>query len=58
MCVARHAQIIRNSNFIISLKYLMKEVSDEVDLLHADKNENFLQINVMIFDGDGQAFPK
>ena len=36
----------------------MKEVSDEVDLLHADKNENFLQINVMIFDGDGQAFPK
>ena len=58
MCVARHAQIIHNSNFIIFLKYLMKEVSDEVDLLHADKNENFLQINVMIFDGDGQAFPK
>ena len=28
----------------------MKEVSDEVDFLHADKNENFLQIDVMIFD--------
>ena len=39
-------------------------MSDEVDFLHADKNENFIQIDVMIFDagmifdGDGQAFPK
>ena len=39
-------------------------MSDEVDFLHADKNENFIQIDIMIFDagmifeGDGQAFPK
>ena len=26
--------------------------------LHADKSERFLQINAMIFDRDGQAFPK
>ena len=33
-------------------------MSDEVDFLHADKHESFLQIDNMIFDGDGQAFPK
>ena len=54
----------QNNKFAISLQCLKKEVSDEVDFLHADKNENFIQIDVMIFDagmlfdGDGQAFPK
>ena len=33
-------------------------MSDEVDFLHAYKRESFLQINTMILDGDGQAFPK
>ena len=32
-------------------------MSDEVDLLHAYKHESFLEIDTMIFDGDGQAFP-
>ena len=27
-------------------------------LLLADKHESFLQVDTMIFDGDGQAFPK
>ena len=36
----------------------MKKSSDKVDLLHACKHECFLQIDTMIFDGDGQAFPK
>ena len=58
MCVARHAQITQNNKFAISLQYLKKEVSDEVDFLHADKHESCLQIDTMIFDGDGQAFPK
>ena len=53
MCVARHAQITQNKKFAISLQYLRKEVSDEVDFLHADKQENFLQIYSMIFDEDG-----
>ena len=33
-------------------------MSDKVDYLHADKHESFLQIDTIIFDGDGQAFPK
>ena len=33
-------------------------MGDEVDFLHADKHERFLQINTIIFDGSGQAFPK
>ena len=31
---------------------------DEVDILHADKHESFLQIETMIFDRDGYAFSK
>ena len=42
--------------FVISCE--CKTVSDEVDLFHTYKHESFLQINTMIFDGDGQAFPK
>ena len=57
-CVARHAQITQNNKFFISLQYLKKEVSDEVDILHVDKNESYLQIDTVIFDGFGQAFPK
>ena len=33
-------------------------MNDEVDFLHADRDENNLQTDTMIFDGDGQAFPK
>ena len=58
MCVTRHAQITQNNKFAISLQYLKKEVSVEVDFLHVGKHESFLQIDTMIFDGDGQAFPK
>ena len=51
------AQITQNIKFAISLQYL-KEESDEIDFLHAYKHECFLQIDAMIFDWDGQAFPK
>ena len=54
----RNAQITQNSKFAISLKYFKKELSDEVDFLDVDKYESFLQIDNMIFDGDGQVFPK
>ena len=46
-----HAKITQNSKFSISLQYLKKEVSDEVDFLHADKHENFLQSDTMILMG-------
>ena len=58
MCVVRHAQITQNNKFAISLQYFKKEVCDEVNFFHAEKNESFLQIDTMIFNGDGQTFPK
>ena len=50
-CVARHASITQNNKFAVSLQYLKKEVSDEVDFLHVDKHENLLQIDTMILIG-------
>ena len=43
---------------IMRLLYVKKEVSDEVDFLYVDQLEGFLQSDTMIFDGDGQVFPK
>ena len=54
----RHAQITQNNKFAISLQYLKKGVSDDVDFLLEDNHESLPQIDTMIFDGDGQAFPK
>ena len=56
--MARHAQVTQNNKFALSLQYHKKEVRDEVDILHANKYESFLQVDTMIFDGNGQAFPK
>ena len=56
--MAKHAQIIQNNKFSISVQYLKKEVSDEVDFLYVDMYESFLEIDALIFEGDGQAFPK
>ena len=53
-----HAQIAQNNKFAISLQYLKKELSDEVDFLHADKHQSMLQVDGMILMGDGQAFAK
>ena len=49
--VARHAKITQNNKFAISLQYLLKEMSDKVDFLYADKHENLLQIDTMILMG-------
>ena len=51
VCLARHAQTTQNNKFAISLQYLKKELSDEVDFLHADKHESLLQIDSMILMG-------
>ena len=48
---ARHTHITQSSKFAISLQYLKKKVSDEVDFLHADKHLRFLQIDTMILMG-------
>ena len=39
------------------LQYLKKELSYEVDVLHADKHESLLQGDSIIFHGFGQACP-
>ena len=51
LCVVRHARVTQNNKFAISLQYLKKELSDEVDFLHADKHESLLQIDSMILMG-------
>ena len=51
VCVTRHTQIAQDSKFAVSLQYLKKELSDEVDFLHADKHESLLQIDSMILMG-------
>ena len=59
--MARDAHITQNNKVAISLQYIKREVSDEIDFLYADKHESSQQIDIMIFDGDGQIllkFPK
>ena len=51
MRVTRHAQITQNNKFAFSLQYLKKEVSGEIDFLHADKHESLLQFDTMILMG-------
>ena len=48
VCVTRHAQIIQNNKFAISLQYINKELGDEVNFLHVDKHESLLQIDSII----------
>ena len=38
----------QNSKFEMSLQYLKKEVRNEVDFLHADKHQSFLQVDFNI----------
>ena len=38
-CLPKYGQITQNSKFIISLQYLKKEMSNEVDILHAVKHQ-------------------
>ena len=42
--MTRHAQITKNNKFAISQQHGKKEVSDTVDFLHADKDENFPKV--------------
>ena len=56
--MASHAQITQKNTFSIFLQYLKKEMSDEVDFLHVDRDENNLQTDTMIFDGDGKTLIK
>ena len=58
MSVTGNAQITQSNKFAISLQFFKKEASDEVDFLYVDKHESFPQIDSVIFERNGQAFPK
>ena len=58
MCVTRHSQNTQSNIFAISLQYLRKDVSDEVDFLHGDKHKGSLQIVTMIMTEAFLKFPK
>ena len=43
--MARHAPITQSNKFSISLQYLKKEVSNQVNFLHAHKHQSFLLVD-------------
>ena len=45
MGMVKYHQSFQSSKFAMSLQYLKKEVRDEVDSLHADKHQSFLQVD-------------
>ena len=45
MDMVKHFQSSQNSKFTISVQYLKKEDSDDVDFLHADKYRSGLQVD-------------
>ena len=46
--IVKHPQSSQNSKFTMSLQYLKKELGDEVDFLHIDKHQGFLQVDFNI----------
>ena len=55
----RHACLkSQNNKHVISLQFLRKEVSNEVDFLHVGKYQNFLQVDTIFFERFGQACPQ
>ena len=45
MGMVKHSQSSQNNKFAMSLQYLKKEVRDEVNFLHVDKHQSFLQVD-------------
>ena len=50
MVIVKHSQSLPKSKFVMSLQHLRKEVRDEVNFLHADKHQNFPQVDFNILD--------
>ena len=48
MGIVKHSYSSQNSKFTVSLQYLKKEVRGEIDFLHADKHQRFLQVDFNI----------
>ena len=50
MVMVKHSQSLPKGKFVMFLQHLRKEFRDEVDFLHADKHQNFLQVDFNILD--------
>ena len=48
----------QNDKYAASLQYVKKELSYEVEVLHADKHGNISKVDTVIFVGFGQVCPK
>ena len=48
--MVKHFQSSQKSKFVMFLQYFKKKVRDEVDFLHADKHETFLQVDFSTLD--------
>ena len=46
MGMVKHPQSSQKSKFAMPFQYLEKEVRDEADFVHADKHQNFLQVDL------------
>ena len=55
MGVVRHAKSTQDNKYTISLKYLKKEVGDQIDFFHADKLQSFLQVDTISFNAFDQT---
>ena len=49
MVIVKHSQSFQNGKYVMSLQHL-KNVRYEVDFLHADKHQSFLQVNFNTLD--------
>ena len=56
--MAKHVQITQNNKFVIFSNILKKEESEEDYFFHADKLEDFLQINTRFLMGRSIKVPK
>ena len=48
MGIVKDSQVSQESKFVMSLQYLKNEVREEVDFLHRDKHQSFLQADLNI----------
>ena len=46
----KHFQSTQSNKFAISLQYLKKEDKDDVDFLHVDKHQSFLQVDLNVLE--------
>ena len=58
MGMVKHFQSSQNNKFAMSFQYLKEEFRDELDFLHVDKHQNFLQGDTIIIERHDQAFSK